>query len=309
MTTSAASKGTCVHKALELLGLRQLAIQRNESKFHDEETNKTYELDKFKFDDAINNALSFYINDKKVLTTVDIPDCVEWYNISIDKYKSYTPLGQKVLTVEEHFDFELPYDWANYEYEVQGEVYKGRLGLKGTMDLLFDIDEDTIEYVDYKTGGSNRDWLSGKSKDSVTLLDDFQLQLYYYAIRKHYPHIKNILCTMLFIRAGGPFTPPFDDSYLPIIENNIREKFEEIRDNKKPNNIKRGLNKFKCNWCPFKKNVFEHSSNPSKKSYCDFFEQEIKQIGLERVTNKYFDPKTIGLYEGGGRSIKNSVDK
>ena len=55
----------------------------------------------------------------------------------------------------------------------------GKLSIKGTMDLIVDIDSSTIEIVDYKTG-RRLDWSSGQEKTFKKLNNDKQLIKFYF---------------------------------------------------------------------------------------------------------------------------------
>ncbi len=303
--SQAAPIGVVIHKGMEILGLRQLAIQDNKIEFYEEELGKTYITNQLTPQMAIEDALCYYVNKTKLLESESIGDVVKYFNKTIDEYPQYTPLANKVKEVEKHFDFELPFEWASYEYKIGKDIYKGQLSLKGTVDLIFDISPDTIEVCDYKSGKTKNDWITGKPKDSENLRDDIQLCLYYYAIRACYPEIKNVLMTLLFIRAGGPISVYFTDEDLPRIEKRLELLFKEIKANKWPKNIKRGPTSFKCSWCSFKTTEYANGVN-----YCDFFEKELQTIGLDKLTAKYMKLDEAKNYGAGGGATdrkENSV--
>ncbi|MAJ03272.1 MAG: hypothetical protein CMH03_00685, partial [Marinovum sp.] len=115
-----------------------------------------------------------------------------------------------VVDPEPHFDIPIEEDWAKYEYEMpNGEVIEGRLAIKGTIDLVTKIDDDTIEVIDWKTG-RRLDWATGQEKDYKKLTTDAQLLLYNYAISKLYPDYKQAIMTIFFVKDGGPFSMCFD---------------------------------------------------------------------------------------------------
>src|ERR1017187_2600946 len=179
--TQGAPIGSVIHKGMEILGLKQLALQDGKTEFLEEEMGKTYNTAQLTSDIAIQDSIDHYIK-TGLLHKESVTDVIKYFNKTIIDYPQYTPLGAKVKTVEKFFEIELPHEWANYEYEVSGVVVKGKLGLKGTVDLIFDISPDTIEICDYKSGKSRSDWVTGKEKNSETLKDDFQLQLYFMAM-------------------------------------------------------------------------------------------------------------------------------
>ena len=140
--------------------------------------------------------------------------------------RRYDPRFCDILKPEQRFDVQLDEEWAKYDFTLDGEKLSGHLSLKGTVDLMRIHDEDTIEIVDWKTG-ARKNWSTGKVKELDCLMQDTQLMLYYLAVRLMYPQYKNIIITIYFIRDGGPFTLPFDDSILPTAKQRIRELFEE----------------------------------------------------------------------------------
>lgn len=300
----AMTKGSCIHKAFELLGRKQLAERNGLNCFFEPELNKFYNPKNITFETAINDSLVHYIIDKGDLTTNEIPECKKWFYDTIEKYPEYTPIKRKVKAVEQYFDIPLEFEWAKYEFWVEKEKIEGQLAIRGSMDLILEC-ENGLEYSDFKTGGSCKEWATGKTKTSESLKDDIQLMLYYYALRKTYPDIKHILMTLLFIRAGGPLTAYFDDSDIPRIENELKKRFERIKSIEKPKNIKKGMDSFKCKWCAYSKERFNNPDNKYNRTYCDFFERELTYLGMDKVTNKYIDLKKFGKYQdGGGRTAK-----
>ena len=76
-------------------------------------------------------------------------------------------------------------------------MVQGQLAIKGTIDLVTKINDDTIEVVDWKTG-RRMDWATGEVKDYKKLESDPQLLLYYYAISKLYPEFPNRIMKSIF---------------------------------------------------------------------------------------------------------------
>ena len=92
-----------------------------------------------------------------------------------------------------------------------GEEFTGRLAIKGTIDLVTEVDDGVIEVVDWKTG-QRKDWATGEQKDYEKLSKDPQLLLYYYAISKLFPQYEQAIMSIFYIRDGGPFSLCFDES-------------------------------------------------------------------------------------------------
>ena len=76
----------------------------------------------------------------------------------------FDPRLRDVYHPEPHFDIPIEEDWAKFEYEINGEKVEGQLAIKGTIDLVTKIDDDTIEVIDWKTG-RRMDWATGEVKD------------------------------------------------------------------------------------------------------------------------------------------------
>ena len=76
----------------------------------------------------------------------------------------FDPRLRNIHYPEPHFDIPIEEDWAKFEYEIDGKKVTGRLAIKGTIDLVTKINDDTIEVVDWKTG-RRMDWATGEVKD------------------------------------------------------------------------------------------------------------------------------------------------
>lgn len=176
----------------------------------------------------------------------------------VNKNRLYDPRNCKVLAVEPGFDFELKEDWAKYSYDYKGEKLEGYLSLKGTIDLVTELDKDTIEVRDYKTGLRQIFHLDENNIKTYEKLEtDTQLLLYNYAIRQMFPQYKNVITTIFFIRDGGPFSIPMDnDECVKLIKERLKTKFNEIRYNV-PEQRDPYHNDFRCKYmCPLYKNSF-----------------------------------------------------
>lgn len=64
--------------------------------------------------------------------------------------RMYDPRFRDIISPEKKFEFEIKKDWAKYEYFLKGEKIEGYLKLKGTIDLVTKIDDNTIEIIDWK---------------------------------------------------------------------------------------------------------------------------------------------------------------
>jgi len=113
-----------------------------------------------------------------------------------------------------------PYQIANpidaerwFALEMPGEEWscldkdgnRHQFAVRGFIDLVQEIDEDTIEIVDWKTG-SRKDFYSQQPIDEALLMREVQPRLYHLAAYFLYPKYKNILITFYYTNDGGPVT-------------------------------------------------------------------------------------------------------
>ena len=301
-----ADLGTMVHKVMEVLaGLK---------KFQQDNPRKKYLVVK---DDAVDEVR---IHKDELLTKQCVEDLVD---LSFNSYKKgskhkWTPADRKevsrlswlaldwndgqfdpryrdIVDPEPHFDIPIEEDWAKYEYEMpNGEVIQGRLAIKGTIDLVTKVDDDTIEVIDWKTG-RRLDWATGQEKDFKKLTTDAQLLLYNYAISKLYPDYKQAIMSIFFIKDGGPFSMCFDKSDQDKFLDMLKNRFEEIKANVSPKPLREDRSHWKCTkLCHFYKNDWPGTDTP----ICIHVGNKLKSDGLEKTvkdcTKKGF---SIGYYE------------
>lgn len=304
-----ADLGTMVHKVMEVLaGLK---------KFQQDNPRKKYLI----VDDDAVGKVRF---DKNILLSEGIVE--DLVDLSFNSYKKgskhkWTPADRKevsrlswlalnwnegqfdpryrdIVDPEPHFDIPIEEDWAKYEYEMpNGEVIQGRLAIKGTIDLVTKVDDDTIEVIDWKTG-RRLDWASGQEKDFKKLTSDAQLLLYNYAISKLYPDYKQAIMSIFFIKDGGPFSMCFDKSDQEKFLGMLKNRFEEIKANVSPKPLREDRSHWKCTkLCHFYKNNWEGTDTPM----CIHIGDKLKKDGLDKTvkdcTNKGF---SIGYYEAPG---------
>jgi len=192
---------------------------------------------------------------------------LDWQNGEFDTRK------RNIIYPELPFNIEIKQPWAKLP---NGDY----LRIKGTIDLVTEIDKGVIECIDYKTG-ARYDWGKGKEKTYEDLMEDPQLMLYYYALRKSLPEYEAVMLSIFFIRNGGPFTLAFDDSILEKVENNLRKNFEEIRDCQKPKLRDPTYKEFQCKTlCGFFKQKVENSC------VCDYISNEIKVYGIDVASKR-----------------------
>ncbi len=299
-----AIKGVITHKALELLARKQVAIQNGEASFVDEETGKVFDISLFDPTLAIQVAWDCYTKDKPTpfeWYPIDFADCREWmYKAMEINGGMFSPLKRKVIWPERYFDHTINHTWASYTYDSpwDGSKIDGQLAIKGTIDLVCQLDDDakTVELIDWKTG-LRKDWNTGDIKNWKKLRHDPQLRIYHWALAHLLPEVEHFLITIVFINDGGPYSLDFNKDDLPKTEKMIEERLVQIQNNQKPKLI---YPDWKCSkLCHYGKTKMPGSN----KTICAQVNEELLTIGMERVVKKYGNPKILGSYqEGGGRS-------
>lgn len=240
-SNKAADRGTIVHKVMEILAGIQLAAQNGEDSFTDENTEYTTsiqgsDLSDLDIDDIVSTCYYYYT---KAFSHHDWEEkdwtiCKKLTHKALDYREGYfDPRNQKILQPEQHFDVPLNFDWAKYEFEIDGETITGQLRLKGTIDLIVELDSNTIEIIDYKTG-RKVDWATGEEITYHNLQKNFQLRQYHLASTILYPQYEHILSTIYYVNHNAPFTLSFGRSDIPETLEMIKTKFERIKNTKIP---------------------------------------------------------------------------
>lgn len=309
----AATMGNVYHKVMECIALGKLQHQAGKSPIV---LGDDY-IGTFEVSDLFDNKqvilplcrLSFNyhkeIAPKLKWSDKDLVTVLEWVNRSITECNGQNdPRNKDIVAVEQYFDFEIDEPWADYHYVVGGREIKGKLALKGTMDLITRIDEDSYEVLDYKSGQHRADFATGEEKTHKKLQTDPQLLIYYLACRKLFPDIPYFDFSIYFLNAGGMFTLCFDDASLKLAKELIRDRFELMRDDQNPRLLeptKKGREKgnYKCyNCCSYQKN----KQPGTDMSICEFFQNKIQEKGIDTVTAEHCNWDAFGVYgDGGGR--------
>jgi hypothetical protein len=150
--------------------------------------------------------------------------------------------------------------------------------------------------LDYKTG-RRLNWATGEEKTYEDLQKDKQLLLYYYALKNLYPDW-SFYVSIYYINDGGIFDLVFDESDYEKAEQILKEKFQDIKNNKVP----RQLSKEQAHWKCQKLCKFSETFEDTGKNACQHFHDMIQSKGIDYVTEKYADISRITKYgDGGGR--------
>lgn len=308
-----ADKGTIVHKVLEILAVIKKGQQDSQNSIIDDIVGEL-PVEGYDLENIIKNVYDYYIAlcHHHKWTDKDFVDCRNWvYKALTFNNGMFDPRNRNILCPEQHFDITIDKKWAEYEYDYKNEKIKGKLGLKGTIDLITKVDDSTIEIIDWKTG-RRLDWATGQEKTQEKLENDPQLRIYHYAVQKLYPDIKHIIVTIFFINDGGPFSILFDPSDIPQTENMLRDKFEVIKKTKKPALKKSWI----CNkLCHYGKTSFDNThilpiieyrdgqvcQKDSFMTKCEQVKHDIELKGLDEVIDEYSAKgHNIGNYKAPG---------
>ena len=210
----------------------------------------------------------------------------------------FDPRNRKIVAAEPHFDIEIEEDWAKFDYEMpDGQRITGNLAIKGTIDLVTEVEDGIIEVVDWKTG-RRLDWATGEEKTYEKLCSDPQLLLYNYAISKLFPDYEQAIMTIFFIRDGGPFSMCFDASDREKFLEMLKLRFQQISRNQDPKPMSYTRNHWKCNkLCHFYKNNWEGTD----KNMCIYIEEHLKNHGMDETVKKCTAKGfSVGHYEAPG---------
>lgn len=301
-----ADKGTIVHKVMEVLADIALAAQNGEMFIEDEICGKINVVD-HDVEQLTEKAYEYYSTRTPHHTwkSLDLKHCKQWVNKALSvQGGNFDPRNQKIVQPEQHFDLAIEKPWAYYEYS---DDLKGYLSIKGTIDLIAQPNENTLEIIDYKTG-KRLDWATGEEKTFGKLEKDPQLRMYHYAASRLYPDIDHIIVSIYFINDGGIFSMCYDKSQLPETENMLRKKFERIKNCRRPL-----LNKtWKCTkLCHFGKNYFpdaaieyrdrQRTPHGCPMTMCEEIKHSIEFIGMDQTVEKYKIPGfSVGKYKAPG---------
>jgi hypothetical protein len=309
-----ADKGTITHKVLEILADIKKA-QQDKKQIINDDIVKEININNYDLDYIIEVVYNYYTTQfaHHKWEPIDFKDCKNWVYKAINFNNGmFDPRNRIILCPEQHFDITIDKPWAEYSYDLPEGKIDGKLGLKGTIDLVTKIDDNTIEVVDWKTG-KRLDWASGQEKTHSKLQNDPQLMIYHYAISHLFPEYDYIIVTIYFINDGGPFSILFDKKDLIETEHMIRKKFETIKRTKRPKLHRTWM----CNkLCHFGKTTFENHdtilpiieyrdnqtcSQGSIMTKCEQIKHDIEVKGINAVTQEYKNPShSIAKYKAPG---------
>lgn len=292
--------GTIFHKAQELRAQASKAIRAQKDSFIDDNFDKVLVSDAVNIDWAHEISFEYYTkkNPELNLGPKEFKETNNWIVEANRDYPQYDPLNLNIIQTEQFFDIEINEPWAKYEGIIKGKKIEGQLKIRGTMDLIVEVSEDTYELVDYKTGMMRSDFATGEVKDLKYLENDIQLLLYNIALNHLWP-TKHWILTLFYIRAGGMFSVLGDEEMLERSQNKLQTMFKEISLCDSPKQLDPYHRDWRCkHLCPFSKS----DSFTRGQSLCQHYKAKIDRKGLQAVQDEVINEKKLFMYqEGGGR--------
>lgn len=269
---AAAFVGKIVHKVLECMAL----CHKNKIEFVDKEIGQISFVD-YKSESFITSLIvrTFEHYNKEFNGLLDkshMKDCIKLVNkVLTFKNGLYNPINLNIVDAEQVFELELNTLWCK------------ELKLRGVIDLVTSPMDGIVEIIDYKSG-RRFDWLAKKEKNFENLVNDLQLQIYFYAAKKLYPNINNFIITIIYIKDGGPISIPFSDITLQKLESKLESLFREISECELPKLLSPTRQGFMCSkLCHFAKAQYGDSG----KSVCEFVHDEIIKHGINQTEKLY----------------------
>lgn len=309
MSGKKAQLGTVVHKVMEVLASCNKKFQENPDKksmyIKDDAIGKVNFTNRSLFTKTfvskiLDRSYAHYTeNCTHKYTGADIKFCRTQVDTALNYNDGqFDPRKRDIVDTEPQFDITIDEPWAKFKYKMpNGEEAEGQLAIKGTIDLVTKVADDTIEVVDWKTG-RRLNWATGEEKTYEKLLEDPQLLLYNYAISKLYPDYEQAIMTIYYIRDGGPFSMCFDKSDQEKFLGMLEKRFKQIQRNDFPQPCSRTRKSFKCTkLCDFYKKNWPGTNI----SMCEHVEEHLKAFGHDETVEKCTkDGFNVGYYEAPG---------
>lgn len=263
----AALQGTIVHQALEWM-----AKLRKRSKTN---VDPMWLLDRA-WDKHI--AISPEIEIRRVTTRIDketgeLKEAADFKRCRVametvlnDPYSN--PYNNKIIDSERWFALEMPgEEWKCLDKD--GKTHQ--FAVRGFIDLVHEIDYETIEIIDWKTG-SRKSFYTQQPIDEEVLMREVQPRLYHLAAYFLYPKYKNILVTFYYTNDNGPVTIALSQDDLAMTIAALYRFFTTIS---KDTLIRRNRH-WKCKICSFNKN-----------DVCHRVWSDLHTLGGEYVEDRY----------------------
>lgn len=201
----------------------------------------------------------------------------------------FAPNKCNILDIERQFELTL----NKIGFKLPNGDY---LKLRGTIDRIDIVDDETIHIIDYKSG-KRLNWDSGTVKELSDFEKDLQFRIYNLAASIIYPQYKHRIFTVIYPQDGGPYTFSLDDSDKTATLDILRRYFNKIYLNSNPHRLiddgNRRREHFKCKYvCSFGK-------DGSCNKYYDILKKEkynktkeiLQQISISAKAGKKASPR------------------
>lgn len=187
---------------------------------------------------------------------------------TILKNPYYNPYTLKVIDSERWFALEIPGDeWKCLDADGKEHQF----AVRGYIDLVHEIDKDTIEIVDWKTG-ARKGFYTQKPIDEEVLIQEVQPRLYHLAAYFLYPKYKNIWITFYYTNDGGPITIAMSQEDLANTIASLHRFFSIV----KQDTLMRRNRWWTCRMCPFERN-----------GMCNRIWSDLHTLGSEYIEERY----------------------
>lgn len=120
--------------------------------------------------------------------------------------------------------------------EVPFDMVFDRFKVRGFIDLITEIDNETIEVIDYKTGNY--------TKNGEQAFQDLQMRIYSMVCKILYPQYDYVLMTLYYLRKA-PVTVTFSREDDAKTKKFLGDAYDKIIASVDPPRFR----SFKCNWC------------------------------------------------------------
>lgn len=306
-------RGSIVHKALELLAHRKLAEQEGRDSFAEDELGRAFKAADVTAESAVYAAWDHYTAKNESghdWPTSELAQCLTWVRDLCEFGGGiFDPRNRTVVCPERYFDLTIDEPWADYSYAdpFTGERVKGRLAVKGSVDLITEVAPGTLELLDWKSG-ARKNWATGKVKELADFDKDPQLLLYFYALTRLYPEYPNVFITIYYAQDGGPFSLCFEqDVHGPRALAVLRTNFERVKHDYHPKRIATDPKlAWKCkSFCYYGKTA--HPDSPAGEPICDHVHKDVVRLGVDRAMAKHGRPSAYRAYGSGGGVTNREV--
>ncbi len=180
----------------------------------------------------------------------------------------YNPYNIKIVDSERWFALEMPgEEWKCLDENGKENQFTSR----GYIDLAHEIDDDTLEIVDWKTG-VRKSFYTQEPIDEMVLMREIQPRLYHLAAYFLYPKYKNILITFYYTNDSGPITIALSEDDIVMTISALSRFFTTVKND----TLVRRNRSWQCKMCSFNKN-----------DVCTRVWSDLHTLGSDYVQDKY----------------------